>query len=266
VTLQKWFGPPSETNFGGGYLAGALPDVEAAARAFAAAVADVARHPRSLSRSVRAAGEALAPKLVDTPKDGRYRVLATGEALAEKPEHLTHLVDDRSLVPKTHARMDLRGKLDLLEGHIFRAQVAANDEGARDLVGELEELLELVRKVVGCEVTGRPLGPWTLTGMDGAKVRWASHHTSELFGVPFMYPNIRQGAVVAELYLARAMAREAERALLRALPDREDLLTLLNRASSFLYVATCKYAGGRYDSGRRPVGPVRGWRPPPKST
>ena len=47
VTLQKWFGPPSETNFGGGYLAGSLPDCEAAARAFAAAVCDVARDPRA---------------------------------------------------------------------------------------------------------------------------------------------------------------------------------------------------------------------------
>ena len=120
----------------------------------------------------------------------------------------------------------------------------------------------LTRRVVGAEVTGRPLGEWTLLGMDPAKIRWASHHTHELYGVPFMYPSVRHGAPVAKLYLARAMAREAERALLVALPERADLLLCLNRMSSAIYVMTCKYVGGRYDASRRPVGPVKGWRPP----
>ncbi len=266
VTLQKWFGPPSETNFGGAYLTGSLPDCEAAARAFAAAVCDVARDPRSLSRSARAAGEALAPRPPRATGDGPFRVLATGEVLAEKPEHLTHLVDNRSLVPKTHPRMDLRGKLDLLEGHLLDAQLAAHTDGNRDLVGELEDAVGLTRRIVGAEVTGRPLGEWTLGGMDPARVRWASHHTQELFGVPFMYPSVRHGPSVPRLYLARGMAREAERALLRALPERHDLLVALNRLSSYLYVLTCKLAGGKYDSGRRPVGPVRGWRPPKESS
>ncbi len=267
VTLRKWFGPPSETNFGGGYLAGALPDCEAAARAFAAAVVDVARHPRSLSRAARAAGEAPpAPPPRAGAAQGPYKVLATGEYLAEKPERLTHLRDDQSLVDKTHPRMDLRGKLDLLEGGIFDAQVAADEAGCRDLVGELEEILALTRRIVGAEVTGRPLGEWTLCGMTPARIRWASHHTQELFGVPFMYPAVRHGRPVAKLYLARAAAREAERALLLALRSgeeaREDLQVALNRMSSLLYVLTCKYAGGRYDSGRRVVGPVKGWKPP----
>jgi ethanolamine utilization cobalamin adenosyltransferase len=246
-------------------------------------VCDVARHPRSLSRVARAAGETLPARAAARPEgEARYRVLATGELLDEKPESLTHLggpdvvspsggqaprspvAAAQSLVSKTHPRMDLRGKLDLLEGHLLDAQIAANDAGVRDLVGELEEAVELTRKVVGAEVTGRPLGAWTLGGMDAARIRWASHHTQELFGVPFMYPSVRHGAPVAKLYLARGMAREAERALLRALPDRADLLLALNRVSSYLYVLTCKVAGGRYDSGRRPVGPVRGWRPPGK--
>jgi len=257
VALKKWFGPPSETNFGGGYLTGTLPDCEAAARAFAAAVCDVAREPRSFTRVAREM-----PPSSKNKGGGRYRVHATGERLDEKPEALTHLVDDQSLVSKTHPRMDLRGQLDLLEGRLLDAQVAADDAGVRDLVGDLEEALALVRELVGAEVTGRPFGDFTLGGMDPARIRWASHHTEELFGVPFMYPSVRHGAPVAKLYLARAQAREAERALLRALPERHDLLVPLNRLSSYLYVLTCKVAGGRYDSGRRPVGPVRGWKPP----
>jgi ethanolamine utilization protein EutL len=45
VTLQKFFGPPTETNFGGGYLTGSLADVEAAARAFTEAIDAVVRSP-----------------------------------------------------------------------------------------------------------------------------------------------------------------------------------------------------------------------------
>lgn len=45
VELKKWFGPPTETNYGGAYLTGALHDVEAAARAFTDAVAEVASSP-----------------------------------------------------------------------------------------------------------------------------------------------------------------------------------------------------------------------------
>ncbi len=45
VTLQKFFGPPTETNFAGGYLTGALADVEAAAQAFTEAVEAVVTAP-----------------------------------------------------------------------------------------------------------------------------------------------------------------------------------------------------------------------------
>jgi ethanolamine utilization protein EutL len=45
VSLQKFFGPPTETNFAGGYLTGTLADVEAAAREFTAAVERVVLSP-----------------------------------------------------------------------------------------------------------------------------------------------------------------------------------------------------------------------------
>ncbi len=45
VTLQKFFGPPTETNFAGAYLTGALADVEEAARAFTAAIEEVVASP-----------------------------------------------------------------------------------------------------------------------------------------------------------------------------------------------------------------------------
>lgn len=50
VRMCKHFAPPSETNFGGGWLTGDLPSVEAAAAAFAEAVLDVARRPLDAAR------------------------------------------------------------------------------------------------------------------------------------------------------------------------------------------------------------------------
>lgn len=45
VTLQKFFGPPTETNFAGAYLTGDVADVEAAATAFTEAIEQVVRSP-----------------------------------------------------------------------------------------------------------------------------------------------------------------------------------------------------------------------------
>lgn len=57
VRLCHWFGPPTETNYGGAYLAGELAAVEAAAAAFAEAVADVASRPlQAARRSVQSRG------------------------------------------------------------------------------------------------------------------------------------------------------------------------------------------------------------------
>jgi ethanolamine utilization protein EutL len=272
VRVAKWFGPPSETNFGGGYLAGDLPACEAAARAFAAAIVDVAQDPLA-RRAARGAGEATrrSPRTDGDAPTGRFAAEATGERFAEKPDHLTHLVDDTSLVPKTHPRIVARGKLDQLQSAVLDAQVAADEDGARALVGELGEILELARALVGAEVTGRPVPPPSLFGMASDELRDATHHTFELYGVPFMYPDVRQGPVVAKLGLARAVAREAEVAILTAFPPtggavtappaRADLAHALNRISSALYLLTCRYVAGLYEGSRRPLGPVRGWKP-----
>ena len=45
VRLARFFGPPTETNFAGGYLTGDLADVQAAAREFTDAIERVVRSP-----------------------------------------------------------------------------------------------------------------------------------------------------------------------------------------------------------------------------
>jgi ethanolamine utilization cobalamin adenosyltransferase len=164
----------------------------------------------------------------------------------------------------------------MLQSAVLDAQVAADADGARGLVGELGEILELARALVGAEVTGREVPPPRLFGMGSDELRDATHHTYELYGVPFMYPDVRQGPVIAKLSLARGVAREAELAMLAAFPPargavtappaRADLAHALNRISSALYLLACRYVAGLYEGSRRPLGPVRGWRPPPKET
>jgi ethanolamine utilization protein EutL len=275
VKLAKWFGPPSETNFGGGYLVGDQAACEAAARAFAAAVVDVCKFPKA-QHAARGAGEDSAAAAVAPAGRGagKFQSLDTGERFADKPDHLTHLVDDASLVPKTHPRIVARGKIDLLQAALLDAQVAADADGARGLVGELGEVLELARALVGAEVTGRPAPPVALFGLGDDELRDATHHTFELYGVPFMYPDVRQGPVIAKLNLARGVAREAEVAVQAAFPPetggpaappaRADLAHALNRISSALYLLACRYVAGLYEGSRRPRGPIRGWRPPAK--
>jgi ethanolamine utilization cobalamin adenosyltransferase len=109
--------------------------------------------------------------------------------------------------------------------------------------------------------------------MTADQIRDATHHTHELYGIPFMYPDVRQGPVIAKLSLARAIAREAEVAALvafpptgglsTAAPGRPDLAHALNRISSALYLLAVRYVAGRYQGSRRPLGPVRGWKPAP---
>ncbi len=279
VRVTKWFGPPTETNFGGAYLTGDLPACQAAARAFADAIVDVCRSPRRADPRAPAAPHMQAmpsptPGTAAPPgsSGGKFRALATGERFAAKPDHLTHLRDDESLVPKTDLRIVARGKLDLLQSALLDAQVAADADGARALVGELGEILELARALVGAEVTGRVVPPPVLWGMTGIEIRDGTHHTQETYGVPFMYPDVRQGTVVAKLSLARAVAREAEVATLAAFPPegglatappgRADLAEALNRVSSALYLLAVRYVAGVYGEAKRPRGPVRGWKPP----
>ena len=111
-------------------------------RAFASAIADVCAAPRAARRRA-AAAKAIARRDGARQRGARrgtaapatrrrpLQALATGERFAIKPDHLTHLVDDASLVVKTHPRIVLRGKIDFLQSAILDAQVAADAGQAR---------------------------------------------------------------------------------------------------------------------------------------
>lgn len=165
----------------------------------------------------------------------RYRLLSGGYA-EEKPEHMTHL-NGEVLVLKTHPRIRFRGKMDTLEAELILCQrIPGAPEGA------LEEILDLSRKILRCDVLEEPLRQDTLCGLTQAEQRERSHMPQDYYGQPHFMPQASDGSVIAGLNRARCFAREAELAAVEAFSDREgnllreDIPKALNRMSSMLYL------------------------------
>ncbi len=171
----------------------------------------------------------------DQARPERYR-LPGGGFLEEKPEHMTHL-NAQLLVPKTHPRIVFRGAVDTLEAELILAQLAAPQ-----LAGKLEEVLNLARRIIRCDVLEEPLEAHMLCGLTQEEQRQRSHFPQEHYGVPHFMPAATDGEAMARLNRARCAAREAELRGLDAFSDREgnptrpDILRSLNRMSSMLYI------------------------------
>lgn len=169
-------------------------------------------------------------------KPARYR-LAGGGYTEEKPEHMTHL-NAEVLVSKTHPRIAFRGAMDTLESEILLCQLVTQGE----LKGQLSEILELARKVVRWDVLGEVAEPVRLCGMEDAQIRQHSHFPQVHYGQPHFMPSAEDGEIVLRLNRARCAARQAELQAVAAFADREgnptrtDLLQVLNRLSSMLYI------------------------------
>ena len=183
------------------------------------------------------------------PEGGRQGRPAPSSS-GPKPEHMTHLTPDE-LVPKTHPRIALRGRLDSLQADILWAQAAAAERGAGELVPALEDALSLARRVLAAEVTGKPLGEWLLGGMTPAQVRASSHRPQDFGFLSHVLPSAAQGMMAALLNRLRTQARETELAAAAAFCwegapcGREDLLLALNRLSSYFYLLELKTVKGK---------------------
>ena len=151
--------------------------------------------------------------------------LLGGGVLTEKPEDMTHLYGD-VLVYKTHPRIGFRGAMDSLEAALL-------------LCGEqVQEILELARRLIRCEVMDEPVGDFTLYGLTEAEQRKRSHFPQDYYGQPHFMPDFSDGEKLLRLNQARCAARAAELAAARAFPDgqRPDIQKALNRMSSMLYI------------------------------
>ena len=162
-------------------------------------------------------------------KPERYRLLGGGY-LEEKPEHMTHLFGD-VLVEKTHPRIAFRGAMDTLEAEILLCALETPKWEK-----ELQEVLQLARMLLRCEVMGEKLPETPLGGLDEAALRARSHRPQDFYGQPHFMPAVADGAAVLRLNKVRCAVRRTELAAVAAMPDREDLLRALNRMSSFVYL------------------------------
>ena len=163
-------------------------------------------------------------------KPDRYR-LESGGYMDEKPEHMTHLQGDM-LVPKTHPRIAFRGAVDSLEAELLLCQLAVPEQKT-----ELGEMLSAVRGVIRCDVLDEPVQEEKLCGLTPKEIREQSHRPQDFYGVPHFMPDVSDGEKILRINRVRAMARRAELAAVCAFgTDREDILRLMNRMSSMLYL------------------------------
>lgn len=164
-----------------------------------------------------------------------YRLLGGGY-IREKPEDMTHLNGD-VLVKKTHPRIVFRGTMDTLQGEIILCQLMV----AKELAKPLQELLELSRQIIACDVLEKPLHWDQLLGLRSDELRSRSHRPQDFYGQPHFMPAASDGAAVVWLNRCRCAARSAELAACRAFDtpegsSRPDLLQALNRLSSSIYL------------------------------
>ena len=182
----------------------------------------------------------------DTPQ---YQTLF-GAALNEKPEHMTHLKGN-VLVFKDHPRIAFRGMIDALEGEIMLAQQAAAD--TPKLVAELGETLDLVRRLIRCDVLDEPVGELKLCGYDAGQLREYSHYPDKYLGQPHFLPAYTDGPALLAVNKVRTLVRQTELSAYAAFKDadgnvtRGDIILALNRLSSLMWIMMIKLKAGQYE-------------------
>ena len=163
--------------------------------------------------------------------------LLGGGYLKEKPEHMTHL-QGNILVSKAHPRIGFRGAMDTLQAEILLCQLVLTGEIRRDL----QQILELARRIIRCDVLEEPLPGGNLCGLKEQELRSHSHRPQEFYGQPHFMPEYGDGEAILRLNRVRCAVREAERLAVAAFcggegkPERADILQALNRMSSMVYI------------------------------
>ena len=186
-----------------------------------------------------------------SPNKPKYQTLF-GATINEKPEHMTHLRGNM-LVFKDHPIIAFRGAIDSLESEIILAQIACEKQNRQKVVGDLEEIISFIRGLTRCEITGEPVGEFTLQGLTAADLREYSHHPSKYFGIKHFLPTYTKGELFAILNKLRTLTREVELKAYRAFKDdygkatREDIVKALNRLSSLFWIMSFKYLAKQYD-------------------
>lgn len=169
---------------------------------------------------------------------------------SEKPEHMTHLYENR-MVNKDHPRILFRGKLDSLQAMIILVQCEITETGSgKKLVELLQSILDILRMIMRCDVKQEPFQNEYIIGLNHTQLREHSHNPMKFYKVKQMLmPDHSYGKVYAMLNQVRTAVRETELAAVLAFKEdsgytREDIIKELNRLSSAVHILMCMYLAG----------------------
>lgn len=187
--------------------------------------------------------KARSPLRVESDRQLGKRCMLCGQQVEKKPEGLTHL-DAETLVPKTHPRILLRGKLDtaIAAAVLTQAEFDAAGKLPAKLKAWLGDLRSWLGTILRAEVTGEPVPELSMGEMNLEAIHAISHNPKKYVGHEHLVPDAAHGPDVARLNCLRALVREVELAAMQAFarPDlsveREDIVMALNRLSSAVYV------------------------------
>jgi len=147
-------------------------------------------------------------------------------------------LDAATLVPKSHPRIMLRGKLDTLLAATVLAQTQFDPKNRLSpyLKECLADVADWIMHILTAEVSGGACASHTVGGMDASALCAVSRDPRKYLGLdPFM-PSTAMGANAALLNWLRALARETEVAAARSGLERADIAEALNVLSSAIYV------------------------------
>ena len=173
-----------------------------------------------------------------------YRLVGGGY-IREKPEHMTHLNGD-ILVEKTHPRIAFRGAMDILQAEFILCQLIV----PKGISRQLQELLELSRELIACDVLNKPVVWDKLLGLSPQELRSRSHRPQDYYHQPHFMPEATDGEAMARLNRLRCAIRSAELAACHAFTTKEgchrpDILEALNRMSSAVYLLMIQLKAGK---------------------
>jgi len=147
-------------------------------------------------------------------------------------------LDHDTRVPKTHARIVFRGKLDSLLASIALAQTQFDpkDRLPALLKEALEDVKNWVMHILAAELAGGVPENSGMAGLDEETLHAVSREPKKYLDVDHCIADASQGGSVALINWLRAMVRESELEALRHVPGNQALCASLNRLSSALYV------------------------------
>ena len=153
----------------------------------------------------------------------------------------------REDVPKSHIRIELRGRLDSLNAQIILFQAYSVNQ---IYISDLEQLREVIRQLQRCEAEEKAFaGQLELWNYDEDDIHYRSHRPEKFYRLGHILPHMDMKREAAEINLLRTLVREAEIVACRVFHENDTLKIchVLNRLSSALYILMYEYLPEGYD-------------------